>query len=517
MKDIYTNNSLKKTTSKHIEICPLCGSINLKPKFVCKDYFASNEEFELYSCLDCGFLFTQNFPSNDVIGKYYDVSEYVSHSDTKEGIVNKIYHTVRQYMINKKMNFVEKQSGKERGAILDMGCGTGYFLNAAKQKGWDTVGIEKSEHARNAAINRFGLNVYDETHIDHLPQAHFDVITLWHVLEHLEDLNEVMDKIYRLLLPNGIAVIAVPNCSSYDAQHYKTCWAAYDVPRHLWHFTPQTMTMLAEKFNFKIVRQKLLAFDSFYVSLLSEKYKRTNPVVAHIKAFVIGLLSNMKTWPKKGKNKGSSVVFVLRKFEEFERFTDLKQNEYLTFYGNLEYWNGEDEGDVRYYYLIVNSDGKIVTEFSSYNRPNSPIKQEQTLLQKALTIVSNAFRYQKDKADKPYIFHLLYVMGKGKNEKEKIVGALHDLIEDCGKSYENVILEEFGQEILNAVKCLTKTKGEDYDVYLQKVKENKLARQVKLYDLEHNMDINRLSNLTQEDYDRLEKYKKSYNYLSIKI
>jgi len=134
-------------------------------------------------------------------------------------------------------------------------------------------------------------------------------------------------------------------------------------------------------------------------------------------------------------------------------------------------------------------------------------------LQKAIIIVSNAFLYQKDKAGKSYIFHLLYVMGKGQTETEKIIGVLHDLIEDCGNTYASLILEEFGQEIFDAVKCLTKTKDENYNVYLKKVKDNKLAQQVKLYDLEHNMDISRLSNPKQKDYARLEKYKKSYDYL----
>jgi len=188
----------------------------------------------------------------------------------------------------------------------------------------------------------------------------------------------------------------------------------------------------------------------------------------------------------------------------------LKSNGYLVFYGGkVIWWNGEDEADVEYHYLLVNSEGKTVVKY----RQNSQINVSETPLQKALTIVSNAFLNKKDKAGSPYIFHLLYVMGKGQNEKEKIVGVLHDLIEDCGKGYEDIILKEFGQEILDTVKCLTKTKGEDYDVYLRKVKENNLARQVKLYDLEHNMDISRLSNPTQEDYDRLEKYKKSYYYL----
>jgi len=294
-----------------IEKCPLCNSKNLKPKFVCKDYFVSHESFELYSCIDCGFVLTQNFPSHDTIGKYYEASEYVSHSDTKQGIVNRMYHAVRKYMLKKKLKFVCKQSGKQTGKMLDVGCGTGYFLNAAKQKGWETVGIEKSEHARNLAINRFELTVKSEDHLNTLPPESFDVITLWHVLEHLENLNEIMDSLHNLLLPDGTAVIAVPNCSSYDAQHYQTYWAAYDVPRHLWHFTPQTMKFLANKFNFQIIRQKPLNFDSFYVSLLSEKYKGGNKVTALVKAFIIGLISNIKTIFS--KDKGSSMIFVLKK------------------------------------------------------------------------------------------------------------------------------------------------------------------------------------------------------------
>jgi len=311
---ILSNADTSITMSNiNIEKCPLCGSVKLKPKFVCTDYFVSKENFELYSCLDCGFLFTQNFPSGDTIGRYYEASEYVSHSDTKQGIANKLYHAVRKYMLLKKVKLVSLRSGKQTGKVLDIGCGTGYFLNVAKQKGWETMGIEKSEPARKIAMNRFGLTVKSEAELYNLPQESFDIITLWHVLEHLENLCEMMDIIHRLLLPNGIAVIAVPNCSSYDAQHYQTYWAGYDVPRHLWHFTPQTMNLLTNKSNFQITCQKPLYFDSFYVSLLSEKHKGSRNAEALVKAFIIGLLSNIKTWFRSGREKGSSMVFVLKK------------------------------------------------------------------------------------------------------------------------------------------------------------------------------------------------------------
>ncbi|MDR1983894.1 MAG: class I SAM-dependent methyltransferase [Prevotellaceae bacterium] len=294
-----------------IQKCPICSSIKIKPEFVCKDYLTSNENFDVYMCQQCEFLFTNNFPSNNSIGKYYDNPKYISHSDTKQGFINKLYHFVRAYVIKRKLNFVCRQAGKKNGKILDIGCGTGYFLNEAKRKGWETAGIEKNEQARKSATEHFNLFVKHETHIYEFPKDSFDVITLWHVLEHLEDLSEIMEKIYDLLLSDGIAVIALPNCSSYDARHYKTYWAGYDLPRHLWHFTPKTMELLAKKFNFNIVYKKPMHFDSFYVSILSEKYKRHTYVIAFIKAMFIGAVSNIKAL--RNKDKGSSIVYVLKK------------------------------------------------------------------------------------------------------------------------------------------------------------------------------------------------------------
>ncbi|MDR1199444.1 MAG: class I SAM-dependent methyltransferase [Prevotellaceae bacterium] len=294
-----------------IQKCPLCGSIKISPEFICKDYFASGEQFEIYICRQCGFLFTNNFPSNNCIGKYYDSPQYISHSDTKKGLTNKLYHFVRAYMLKRKLNFVCKQSKKKTGKILDIGCGTGYFLNEAKHKGWETFGIEKNEQAHKLAVEYFDLLVKPEAHIYKFPKESFDVITLWHVLEHLENLNEIMEKMHGLLLQDGIVVIAVPNCASYDARHYKTYWAGYDVPRHLWHFTPETMKLLAEKFKFNIVHKKVMPFDAFYISLLSEKYRKANDFAAFMKAMLTGTISTVKALSD--KDKGSSIIYVLKK------------------------------------------------------------------------------------------------------------------------------------------------------------------------------------------------------------
>lgn len=283
----------------------------VKPKFICRDYLASNEDFSVYTCLQCEFLFTNNFPSNNSIGKYYDDPKYISHSDTKKGVVNKIYHFVRAYTIKQKLNFVCKQSGKQTGRILDIGCGTGYFINKAKHSGWEVVGTEKNEPARIVAVKHFGLFVKPEEHLYKFKDGSFDVITLWHVLEHLEDFNDIVEKIYDLLTPDGVAVIALPNCSSYDARHYKEYWAGYDIPRHLWHFTPKTIELFAKKFNFHIAYKKPMPFDAYYVSLLSERYKRNNLVVAAVKAMFIGAVSNIKTLID--KDKGSAMIYVLKK------------------------------------------------------------------------------------------------------------------------------------------------------------------------------------------------------------
>jgi 2-polyprenyl-3-methyl-5-hydroxy-6-metoxy-1,4-benzoquinol methylase/predicted RNA-binding Zn-ribbon protein involved in translation (DUF1610 family) len=294
-----------------IQKCPLCGSTEIKHEFTCKDCFASGEQFETYICRQCGFLFTNNFPSSNSIGKYYDSPKYISHSDTKKGLINKLYHFARAYMIKRKLNFICNQTKRKTGKILDIGCGTGYFLNEAKRKGWETFGIEKSEQARKRAIEYFDLFVKPEAQIYKFPKENFDVITLWHVLEHLENLNEIMEKMHDLLLPDGIIVIAVPNCSSYDARHYKTCWAGYDVPRHLWHFTPATIKLLAEKFNFNIVHKKIMPFDAFYISLLSEKYMKVNTFIAFAKAMITGAISTVKALSD--KDKGSSIIYVLKK------------------------------------------------------------------------------------------------------------------------------------------------------------------------------------------------------------
>lgn len=293
----------------HIQTCPLCEGKHLKHIITCVDHYASGEQFKVFCCEDCGFRFTQDFPSEAEIGHYYETPDYISHSDTKKGIINNLYHLVRKRMLNRKAQLISHLLGKSSGKLLDIGTGTGYFSNFMKQKSWEVTAIEKSPQARTFAKEHFSLNVYDESHLKDLPTESFDVITLWHVMEHLEQLNETWGLLYELLSDKGILVVAVPNCTSYDAEKYKEYWAAYDVPRHLWHFTPNTMQQIGSKHNFILAAQHPMPFDAFYVSMLSERAKKS------ASPFIKGMYSGTIAWfhALAKKERSSSMIYVFRK------------------------------------------------------------------------------------------------------------------------------------------------------------------------------------------------------------
>lgn len=257
----------------HIERCPLCGGQHLSHFLTCKDHYATGETFSILQCDACGFRLTQDFPVEAEIGRYYETPDYISHSDTRKGLMNRVYHCVRSYMLKSKAELVEKAAGRKTGRILDIGTGTAYFSHTMHQRGWQVDAVEKSPQARAFAQEHFGLNVKDDSQVGNYGEKVFDVITLWHVMEHVEKQNEEWDILHRQLKDDGTLVIAVPNCSSADARRYGTFWAAYDVPRHLWHYTPETMQKMAEKHGFTLKKRYPMPFDGFYVSMLSEKYK----------------------------------------------------------------------------------------------------------------------------------------------------------------------------------------------------------------------------------------------------
>ena len=292
-----------------IDICPLCGGQQLEHAFTCTDYYASGEEFEVIRCVHCGFLMTQNAPVEAEIGRYYETPDYISHSDTRKGLMNRIYHGVRRYMLGRKALLVERVAGMKEGRLLDYGTGTGYFPHTMRQRGWDVKAIEKNAKARAFAREHFNLEVEAEEALQTYADASFDVITLWHVMEHLEHLNEMWQTLSRLLKARGVLVVAVPNPSSKDAEMYREGWAAYDVPRHLWHFTPSVMQQFGAKHGFVLEAEHPMPFDAFYVSMLSEKYKGSR--LSFLKGMWAGLLAWFSSLVN--KERSSSMIYVFRK------------------------------------------------------------------------------------------------------------------------------------------------------------------------------------------------------------
>lgn len=289
-----------------IDKCLVCGSDSFEPFLVCKDYTVSQENFNIVSCKSCGFKFTNPRPENSVIGDYYKAEEYVSHSNTTKGVVNKLYHSVRNYTLKQKLKLIS--SYVSRGTMLDYGSGTGMFLNVCKNDGWETYGMEPDDNARKMSIEK-GLDVFSDKNkvSDRIADKKFNAITLWHVLEHVTDMEATLSFFKSKLNNDGVLIIAVPNHVSYDAQYYKEFWAAYDVPRHLHHFDINSMTSLVEKAGFKFQESKPMKFDSFYVSMLSEKYKTGS--VNLVKAFLVGLTSNFKA---KDTHSYSSTIYIFK-------------------------------------------------------------------------------------------------------------------------------------------------------------------------------------------------------------
>lgn len=289
--------------------CPCCGSNHISKSFTAKDYTVSNEMFEVWRCDDCTLQFTQNIPNSDEIGPYYKSSAYVSHSDTKDGFVNRLYHLVRSYTLQGKRKLIQTETGLSQGALLDVGAGTGAFSNTMQEAGWKVTGLEPDETARQNAFQLHALQLLPSHQLYDLQDNQFDAITLWHVLEHVHELHPYMGKFNSLLKQDGRLFIAVPNYTSFDAALYGEYWAAYDVPRHLYHFSPKSMEVLAQSEGFILKKYKPMWFDSFYVSMLSEQYKNGKGNL--VNAIWNGWRSNLKTL--RDNKKCSSVIYVLVK------------------------------------------------------------------------------------------------------------------------------------------------------------------------------------------------------------
>jgi SAM-dependent methyltransferase len=289
--------------------CPVCKSEQVHFALKAKDHTVSHEYFEIWECNHCSLRFTRDAPAPDRIGRYYQSENYISHSNTRKGLINSLYHQVRSLTLATKYKLIRSMTGLKKGDHLDIGAGTGAFVQFMNGKGWNSRGIEPDDTARQVALTDHQAELLPAEAFSTLPASSFDAITLWHVLEHVHDLHPYLEQIRKLLKPSGKLFIAVPNYTSYDGTKYQENWAAYDVPRHLYHFSPGSMKYVLDANGFKLSATEPMWFDSFYISLLSERYATGHSSL--VKGFITGALSNMKALTQ--RERCSSLIYIAGK------------------------------------------------------------------------------------------------------------------------------------------------------------------------------------------------------------
>jgi len=292
--------------------CPICSGHQFNLHLSVKDHSVSHGTFSIVRCNECSFLFTNPRPGEDEIGRYYESEDYISHHDDTKTLVNSVYNMVRNFTVSGKLNLIEDYDEFIEKRILDIGCGTGFFLSQCLERKWKTTGTEPDGDARNVAMRNARTDIYPDIFAEPLQHKKFTTITMWHVLEHVHKLNETLEWVRDHLEDSGTLFIAVPNPESHDALKYQDYWAAYDVPRHLYHFSKKNMSDLMVKHQLKIEEIKPMLFDSFYVSMLSTRYKKGR--VDAIDTFLTGTISNLKgLLTSRNKINTSSLIYIVRK------------------------------------------------------------------------------------------------------------------------------------------------------------------------------------------------------------
>lgn len=289
---------------EEVKICPICNGATFSHFLSPEDHTVSHETFDLKRCDTCSLVLTSPRPDQSEIGKYYESSSYISHNNSLSSFQDIVYKLVRSITIRSKVSIIENI--QDKGTILDIGCGTGILLQAMHKRGWKTVGVEPSKRAASQ-IQKSIQVVPNLSDVKTLA----NVITLWHVLEHVHEINHTLDQIDNLLLPNGTLLIAVPNFESHDATRYQAQWAAYDVPRHLWHFSQATLKRILANHGFTKVEVRPMRWDAYYVSLLSERYlnQKKSPITRAIRAIGTAIASNKRG----GYTNTSSLLYIVQR------------------------------------------------------------------------------------------------------------------------------------------------------------------------------------------------------------
>ena len=274
---------------------------SLKPFLNCKDFTVSKETYEVMINQKYDMLVTSPVPSD--LENYYKSEEYISHTDSNKTLFDKAYQVVKKYALKRKVSLLNSFETDEK-TVLDIGAGTGDFLNSCKDSNWETFGLEPNKDAIKIAATK---GVFLKERLSEFKNKKFDVITLWHVLEHIENLSDYIESLKKLLKEKGTLVIAVPNYKSYDAKLYREYWAAYDVPRHLWHFSQDSISKLFSQVSMTVTKTIPMKFDAYYVSLLSEKYKSGK--MRPLKSFCNGFQSNVKA---RKTSEYSSLIYIIK-------------------------------------------------------------------------------------------------------------------------------------------------------------------------------------------------------------
>ncbi len=291
-----------------ISVCAVCNSTELHPYLEVRDFFLTGEPYRILTCKHCGCGLTDPQPGPDEVGRYYRSEAYISHSASQKGILNKLYLLARNVTLQRKYKLVKAFSGRSSGSILDVGCGSGELLHYFQERSWQTRGIEPDESTRRGAGQKYHLQIEGSESLAGIPSRSQHVISFWHSLEHIADLHGILAQVKRIVRPDGVLMIAVPNYTSLDAACYGPHWAAWDTPRHLYHFTPRALDHLVRHHGMKIQQTLPMKLDAYYVSMLSERYR--HGWVNYPRAFWNGWRSNLHA--RSHKNACSSLIYVIK-------------------------------------------------------------------------------------------------------------------------------------------------------------------------------------------------------------